>query len=190
MLRSSRVARSSLPAREDAGLLTVKGARHVIERHDVTVAPNRATKMRPPGRRQRETAASRDAAFAYALTQLRRAQLLCVTLANLSWRMREFLHLSCLGHYRQPACGVKRGSVDGRSSGLCASIVREQRSRILAALSRGLEDELGYLVRMRDQREMARLDFNGFGSHAPGHETFKIRVDRPVLRGNRIETRL
>jgi hypothetical protein len=37
---------------------------------------------------------------------------------------------------------------------------------------------------------MAGLHLDGLGAHALGHETFEIRIDRPVFRGNGIETRL
>ena len=37
---------------------------------------------------------------------------------------------------------------------------------------------------------MARLHFDGHGAHALGHEAFEIGIDRPVLRGDGIETRL
>src|ERR1700680_3936012 len=60
----------------------------------------------------------------------------------------------------------------------------------LAALSRGFQDELGNLVGMRDQREMACLHLDGLGAHPLGHKAFEIGIDRPVLRGNGIETRL
>ena len=60
----------------------------------------------------------------------------------------------------------------------------------LAALSRGFQDELGNLVGMRDQREMACLHLDGLGAHPLGHKAFEIGIDRPVFRGNGIETRL
>jgi hypothetical protein len=36
-------------------------------------------------------------------------------------------------------------------------------------------------LRMQDQRQMARLDLDGVGAHAFGHEALKIGVDRAVL---------
>src|SRR6266446_5113548 len=35
---------------------------------------------------------------------------------------------------------------------------------------------------------MARLHFDGLGAHSLGHEAFEIGIDRPVFRGNGIET--
>ena len=52
---------------------------------------------------------------------------------------------------------------------------------VSAALSSGLDDKLGDLVGMGDQREMACLDLHGFGAHALGHETLEIGVDRSVF---------
>src|SRR3984893_7828996 len=60
----------------------------------------------------------------------------------------------------------------------------------LAAVSRGFQDELGNLVGMGDQREMAGLHLDGLGAHPLGHEALEIGIDRAVIRGNRIETRL
>ena len=36
-------------------------------------------------------------------------------------------------------------------------------------------------VGLGDQRQMARLHFDGLGAHALGHETFEIWIDRPVF---------
>src|SRR6266478_5767882 len=63
-------------------------------------------------------------------------------------------------------------------------------AHLLSGPSGGFQDQLGDLVGMRDQREMARLHFDGLGAHALGHEAFEIGIDRPVFRGNGIETRL
>src|SRR5882672_3847520 len=60
----------------------------------------------------------------------------------------------------------------------------------LAALSRGFQDELGNLVGLGYQRQVTRLHFDGLGAHPLGHEAFEIGIDRPVFRGNGIETRL
>src|SRR5205814_6376357 len=60
----------------------------------------------------------------------------------------------------------------------------------LGLLSSGFEDQPGDLVRMRDHRHMARLQLDGLGAHALGHEAFEIGIDRAVFRRNGIETRL
>ena len=51
----------------------------------------------------------------------------------------------------------------------------------LGGLSGGFLDELGNRVGMRDQREMACLQFVRRGAHPLGHETFEIGIDRPVF---------
>ena len=43
---------------------------------------------------------------------------------------------------------------------------------------------------MRDQREMARLHFDGLGTHTFGHEAFEIGIDGAVFGRYRIKTRL
>src|SRR5258707_4418656 len=56
----------------------------------------------------------------------------------------------------------------------------------LAELRRSFRDEPGDLVRMRDQRQMACLHFDGLCVHALCHEAFEIRVDRAILGRDRI----
>ena len=51
----------------------------------------------------------------------------------------------------------------------------------LAALSGGFQDELGNLVGMRDQREMACLHLDGLGAHPLRHETLEVRIDRAIF---------
>src|SRR4029077_1560703 len=67
---------------------------------------------------------------------------------------------------------------------------RTGRSKCCASglLSRGFEDQPRDLVGMGDQREMAGLHLDGLGAHALAHEAFEIRIDRPVFRGNGVET--
>jgi hypothetical protein len=43
-------------------------------------------------------------------------------------------------------------------------------AHLLSGLSGGFQDQPGDLVGMRDQREVARLHFDGLGAHALGHE--------------------
>src|SRR5580700_4994099 len=45
-----------------------------------------------------------------------------------------------------------------------------QRTQSLSRSSRSLQDELGYLVRMGDQRQVACLHFDSPGAHTLGHE--------------------
>src|SRR5271166_251991 len=54
----------------------------------------------------------------------------------------------------------------------------------------GLQDEVGDLLRMRDERQMARFHLDRSRAHAFGHEPLEIGIDRPILRRNRIEARL
>src|ERR1700751_378347 len=63
-------------------------------------------------------------------------------------------------------------------------------AHLLSGPSGGFQDQSGDLVGMRDQREVARLYFDGLGAHALGHEALEIGINRPVFRGNSIETRL
>jgi hypothetical protein len=63
-------------------------------------------------------------------------------------------------------------------------------SPLLDGLSGGFQDQPGDLVRSGYQGQVTCLHFDGLGSHALGHEAFEIGIDRPVLCGNGIETRL
>src|SRR5580704_15518000 len=58
----------------------------------------------------------------------------------------------------------------------------------LSRSSRSLQDELGNLVWMGDQRQVACLHFNSPGAHTLCHEAFKIRIDGAVLSRHSIET--
>ena len=55
---------------------------------------------------------------------------------------------------------------------------------MLAWLSGGVEDQPRDFVGMRDQREMAGLEFDGLGAHPFGHEALEVRIDGAVFRGN------
>lgn len=52
----------------------------------------------------------------------------------------------------------------------------------LAALPRGVQDQIRDLSRMGDQRQMTGLHFDRLGAHPLGHEALEIGIDRPVLR--------
>ena len=56
--------------------------------------------------------------------------------------------------------------------------------------TRGLQDQIGDLLWMRDKRQMAGVHLNRRCSHAFGHKALQIGIDRPILRRNRIEARL
>ena len=51
-----------------------------------------------------------------------------------------------------------------------------------------IQDQPSDLVGMGDQRQVTCLYFDGLRAHALGHETFEIGIDRPIFRGNRIES--
>ena len=50
-----------------------------------------------------------------------------------------------------------------------------------------LQDQVGDRVGVRDQRQVARLDFDRLRAHPLGHETLQVGIDRPVLGGHGIE---
>ena len=49
------------------------------------------------------------------------------------------------------------------------------------ALAGGLQDELRDFIRLRDKRQVTRFNLYGLGSHALGHESLEVRIDRAVL---------
>jgi hypothetical protein len=52
---------------------------------------------------------------------------------------------------------------------------------ILAGCPGGVQDQLGHLLRMSNQREVTGVDLDRCGVHALGEEALKLRRDRAVL---------
>jgi hypothetical protein len=58
------------------------------------------------------------------------------------------------------------------------------------AMASSVQDQIGDLVRMRDQRQMTGLNLDRLGLHPIGHEALQLGRDRPVFRGDGVPTRL
>src|ERR1700758_1377720 len=58
------------------------------------------------------------------------------------------------------------------------------------ALAGSLQDELRDCIRLRDQRQVTRLDLYGLGAHTLSHESLQVRIDRAILGRNGVITRL
>jgi hypothetical protein len=59
-----------------------------------------------------------------------------------------------------------------------------------AATASSVQDQIGDLVRMRDQRQMTGLNLDRLGFHPIGPEALQLGRDRPVFRGDGVPTRL
>jgi hypothetical protein len=55
----------------------------------------------------------------------------------------------------------------------------------LLGVARGLQDQVGDLLRMRDERQMAGLHLDRRRAHTFGHEPLEIGIDCPIFRRNR-----
>src|ERR1700748_2091153 len=72
----------------------------------------------------------------------------------------------------------------------CGHAPSRRKLPFLLSLACRLEDQFRDGVGLRYQGKVARLHFDGFRAHALGHEALEIRIDRPVLRRDGIETGL
>jgi len=90
-------------------------------------------------------------------------------------------------HEALPPCGIYQR---GRGPSNRSPRVSPFTPGLSDLLSRGFEDQSRDFVGMGNQRKMAGLHFYGPGSHAPGHESLEVRIDRAVLGRDGVEARL